>query len=224
MNVSKNEALNTVSAKGQLEKDGHVTICRKGGDTKVLFVGNSITLHAPAPQIGWHGNWGMAASCEENDYVHVVVKGLEERGVKVDFAIAQVSEWERRFDEDLIPLQELHQSAADFAADIVIVRVGENMKKTIIQQGKEYFDRMIRFFLTNPKAKVIVTDSFWEHPVRDPFIKEICAERGYTFCHISDLEKDERTMAIGQFEHKGVSVHPSDFGMSELAKRILAYI
>ena len=29
---------------------------------RVLFLGNSITLHAPAPNIGWTGNWGMAAT------------------------------------------------------------------------------------------------------------------------------------------------------------------
>ncbi len=224
MNPSKNEALNTVSAKGQLKSSGHVTVTLQGGDTKVLFIGNSITRHAPAPQIGWHGNWGMAASALEKDYVHQVVKGLEDRGMKVDFAIAQVAEWERRFDEGIVPLQEFCQEGADFSADLVIVRVGENMKKDIISQGKAYFDQMIRFFLTNPKAKVIVTDSFWEHPVRDPFIQEICRERGYTFCHISDLEKDKDCMALGQFEHKGVSVHPSDLGMARIAERILACI
>ena len=32
---------------------------------KVLFLGNSITLHAPKPDIGWTGNWGMAVSAED---------------------------------------------------------------------------------------------------------------------------------------------------------------
>ncbi len=39
---------------------------------KVLFLGSSITLHAPAPQIGWTGNWSMAASAEEKDCVHLL--------------------------------------------------------------------------------------------------------------------------------------------------------
>jgi len=224
MNESKYEKLNTVKAKGQLESNQYVKFTYKGGDTKVLFVGNSITRHGIAPNIGWHWDWGMAASAEEKDYVHQTVRMLEEKGMKVDFAVAQAAVWETRFDEDLVPLNEFYTTARDFCADVVIVRIGENMKKAILDQGKPYFDNMIRFFASNPNAKVIVTDSFWPHPIRDPFIKEICDERGYTFCKISDLGEDEKCMAIGLFEHKGVAAHPGDYGMEMIARRIAELI
>lgn len=46
---------------------------------RILFLGNSITLHPPLPSIGWNNNWGMAASTAETDYVHVLTSAIEQK-------------------------------------------------------------------------------------------------------------------------------------------------
>lgn len=45
----------------------------------ILYLGNSITLHGP--YVGWalNGDWGMAASAPEKDYVHLVTSSIEAR-------------------------------------------------------------------------------------------------------------------------------------------------
>ena len=215
---------NSVSSKGQLEETKFVKIVRKENSRlKVLFVGNSITRHAPAPQIGWYGDWGMAASCEENDFVHQTMKGIEEKYGPTDYCVAQAAEWERRYFEGNKSLEEFYIPARDFCADVVIIRIGENINRDKNKEinCKPYYDQMIKFFVSNPKAQVIVTDNFWQIEVLDRIFKEVIDENGYTYCKISDLERDEKTMAIGQFEHEGVSMHPSDYGMKKIAERIL---
>ena len=87
-------AKNTVSSKGQVKEYDIVRPVERDGVINVLFLGNSITRHAPAPDIGWDYDWGMAASSEENDYVHVAVKLLEEKFGKINYCIINCGEWE----------------------------------------------------------------------------------------------------------------------------------
>lgn len=218
--VSKNELENTVSAENQL--GGKSLLSHKEGKQglKVLFVGNSITKHGYKADIGWYGEWGMAASCEEKDYVHRTVAMLEEKYGAIDFYIAQCALWERNYERTAEVLNENYSEARDFVADIVVIRIGENMPKGSAPDCKPQFAEMIRFFASNPNARVIVTDSFWRNDARDGMIKEIAEENGYVFCHLCDLELDESNMAIGLFEHRGVAKHPSDKGMEMIAKRI----
>lgn len=69
---------NTVSARGQLKDSEYIKYTfKEGAKLRVLFVGNSITRHGVKEEIGWMRDCGMAASCLEKDYVHLVVKGLE---------------------------------------------------------------------------------------------------------------------------------------------------
>ena len=218
---SKYGALNTVSAANQLKEGEYSKVFANGGDLKILFVGNSITKHGYLAEIGWLCDWGMAASCEEKDYVHLVVNELRKSG-PVDYSIAQISKWETDYQNTDTILPSYFQSAIDFAADIVVIRIGENMHKIEDEKVcKENFAKMIKYFCKNPNAKVIVTNLFWNKVVLNRIIKEIANENNYIFCDISDLEKDEKTMAIGLFEHEGVAVHPGDYGMKCIAERIL---
>ena len=78
---------------------------------RILFLGNSITLHGPKPDIGWTGNWGMAASAEEMtrtvDQVETVSVELRDagRGVqdalqKLDANVEAMAEQSRRTGSD----------------------------------------------------------------------------------------------------------------------------
>ena len=61
-----------ITVSGQREKE---TVY----DLKVLVWGASLAKHPPADSLYWYGNWGMAASSEENDMAHRIVHYLEEK-------------------------------------------------------------------------------------------------------------------------------------------------
>lgn len=222
---SKNAEANTVSAVGQIDVNKFVTIFKRGGTKKVLFFGNSITRHEPNENIGWMGDWGMAASSKENDYVHLVVKELDKKFGKVDYCIAQGAMWEWEYKTSDAVMNEYYSAAKSFDADIIIIRIGENItaQKHLEVNCKPHFAKAVDFLVGKNAKKVIITDMFWYAIYNDCF-KEVCEEKGYTFCHLTDLENDERTMAKGLFEHQGVASHPGDYGMQCIAQRILEKI
>lgn len=217
-------ANNSVSAKNQVEEYDIVRVKSRGGKKRVLFVGNSITRHAPAPEIGWLPDWGMAASAEENDYVHVAVRLIEEKlGEKIDYATACCGDWERNYwdDEQISRWQE----ASDFKADVLVIRIGENIWGQREKLGTlplyPHFDKMVKFFRSNPNAKVIITDLFWSYDGIDDVIYKVAADNGYTLVKIGDIGAKDENKALGQFEHSGVAIHPNDRGMAAIAERIV---
>ena len=221
---SKNAASNTVSALGQIDVNKFVSIYNRGGNKKVLFFGNSITRHEPNASIGWHGDWGMAASSKEKDYVHLVVAELDKKYGKVDYCIAQGAMWEWGYRNTEEVLDEYYSALKEFDADIVVIRIGENITaaKHLEVSCKPHFAKAVDYLAGNAE-KVIITDMFW-YSVYNDCLKEVCEEKGHTFCHLTDLEQDEKTMAKGLFEHQGVAGHPGDYGMQCIADRILAKI
>ena len=214
---------NDVSAAAQVRRSNYVGVVEQGGKTNVLFLGNSITRHEPKKEIGWENDWGMAATKRENDYVHVAVRLMEERIGKVNYCIANCGEWELNYFQD--GLLSSWEAARRFQADIVVVRLGEN-----ILQAREHFaahpiaphyKAMVEYFAAKKGAKVILTDLFWRQEEINAAIDAVARQTGYPLVSLGDLGEEKENMAIGQFWHDGVAIHPNDTGMRKIAERIV---
>jgi hypothetical protein len=91
-------AKNTVDSKNQLKDTPLVRFHNiDGNGIRIMFLGNSMTLHGSAPAIGWYPECGMAASAPEKDYVHILEKKVLEVDPNASFCICQVANWEREY-------------------------------------------------------------------------------------------------------------------------------
>lgn len=197
-----------------------------GAALKVLFVGNSITIHEPNADLGWYGCYGMAASCRDNDYVHVAKKLIKEKYGSVSIAVLHASAWERSFwQSDALDRDDI-RSAREFEPDVAVIRIGENAHTFVTPKHdfKIGYERFVKYLCPNPKTKIIVTDQFWQCEKLDNPIKVLAAENGWQFVHIGDLGQSDENKAIGLFEHGGVASHPGDLGMKRIAERIAEHI
>ena len=225
MDIRRFEAENTVSAENQLRDDERFSGQDERGGLRVLFVGNSITLHAPKADIGWHVNWGMAASSEENDYVHQTMSLIRALRPDADMRIAQIATWECEYwaaEKTLSPVA----AARDWRPDIVVIRLGENTPESALAEhpyAPALID-MMNFFTRNGEAHLVVTDLFWPNPKKDAEIKKAARSLNAPLVHIGDLGTRDDMKAIGLFEHSGVAAHPGDLGMLTIAERLFEAI
>ena len=208
---------NTVSAKNQMVNatEDLSFLGDENAKIKILVVGNSITRHGPNKEIGWERDWGMAASEPEKDYVHLLYAMLTETGKDVFMRISQCADWEVNFRKD--DSLDKYQEDREFQADIVVFRLGEN----VAEADRPYFKEPLKQFIEYicPTGKVVYTTCFWENPIIDQAIQAVALERG-EICINGCFSKEEKNMALGQFTHGGVAMHPSDAGMEEIAKAI----
>ncbi len=212
---------NNVSAENQLKPSHFVTFLNpEGKGRRILFLGNSMTLHGVAKEIGWNSCHGMAASSPEKDYVHLIAKHVNEIDPEVAFCICQAAEWERNYQtgENCYPLFE---NARAFNADIIIMRVVENCPASLdVKLFEKSLASLLDYLNPSGKAKIILTTGFWQHP-GDAAIRAYGASHKLPIVELGDLGNDDSMKAIGKFEHTGVANHPGDLGMEKMAERIL---
>ena len=216
---------NTVSAQEQLSRSNFIKFdFPNNNGTRVMFVGNSITLHGIRPEIGWYHEWGMAASAKDKDYVHLLETKIKQLDPNATFCVCQVAEWERRYKEGSSVLSQ-YEAARAFNADLIILRFIENVPKDGYESDTflRELDALVNYLNVTGKAKLIITTGFWRHP-GDNDIRTYANEKGIPCVELGDLGENEQMKAIGLFEHKGVANHPGDMGMMEISSRIMEAI
>ena len=192
---------------------------------KILFLGNSITWHAPKPSIGWYGNWGMAASSLENDYVHILSRSVSEiTGTPPEIMVENIAAFESNYETYDLALLNEHM---EFGADTVILAIGENVRDVGSEDSRIRFRagvlRLLNALKDAGNPTIIVRSSFWPDEVEDNILKSVAEEVGGVFVDISGLSNDESNYAR-EHAHEGVAAHPSDKGMQAIADLLLEAI
>ena len=192
---------------------------------KLLILGNSVALHGPAPQIGWTGNWGMAASSLDKDFAHVLHSQVcKVTQGKPKLQVLNLADFERKqtdFDFD----QGLKESLA-FDADMIIVAVGANAPALETEEAKlryrTAFEQLLSRLQSKKSTTLLVRGEFWPDPTKEQIMREVCEKAGGTYVPLKDLNKEPANLgsADQKFEHAGVAGHPGDRGMQLIADEL----
>jgi hypothetical protein len=192
---------------------------------KILFLGNSITQHGPAPDIGWTGDWGMAASSREKDYVHLLLDRISKEADGVPKAmIRNIADLERKQTD--FNISEGLKDELAFEADVVILAIGENVPSPKTDDARKRLTAALRDLLAqlgrHGHPKVFVRSEFWPDAEKDGLLKKACEDAGDIFVDLGKIAADPKNSARSEREikHAGVAGHPGDKGMSAIADEL----
>lgn len=193
---------------------------------KVLFLGNSITLHGPKADIGWTGNWGMAASSAEKDYVHLVTAGLTRAAGKApQILVRNIASFER--DYTSFDLEKQLRDAIDFQADLIILAIGENVKGLSSPEEETAFAkqvlRLLKLMKGDRSPTLVIRSSFWPNVPKDRALRQVCDQLQGRFVDLKGIgaSPENRASLEREYKHQGVAAHPGDRGMRAIAEAIL---
>ena len=201
--------------------------CAFAAPANLVVIGNSLTKHAPYPAIGWEGNWGMAASSEEQDYAHVLKKMIESKSKSpVELTIENRGKFERGFwleEEQKLP-SPLEKQLKH--ASYVVIQLGDNVSDSDFSTydfKKSYQDFIQQIRKTSPQdSQIFCLGPWWHNDKKAEAIKNGCIQGGGSYIEISDIARAASSKASSErsFKNNGVASHPGNRGMKQIAEKI----
>lgn len=211
------------------------------GDVRVLMIGNSILHHGPNNNLGWSGNWGMAASAEENDYAHILHNYISnEVPENTHLQIMNFASWEKNWNSIVLSEDEKALEARNYSADIICIRLGENVAygleigTSMKEDFKTAFEQFVTYVSGIDQGRspiIIIGGNFWNFKQYvDTAMEEVCSSQQWPYVAIwpttynpNNPDYHSLYTAFGvdyldqESTDEGVLQHPDDAGMQKIA-------
>lgn len=193
---------------------------------QIVLIGNSITLHSPEPDIGWTGNWGMAASRAHKDYVHDLARIIKEHQLDpVRLVVLNLSAIEKGSSHG-----EIHQldNLSGGQGSYAIVFLGDNVTddKDAIESFAGRYGALLASLQQRGFKHLFCVSTWWTNPAKNYAIKSVCTQHYGQYIPLDDIAKKPENHAYSErhFKLAGVGNHPGNLGMQKIAQRIYSYI
>lgn len=178
---------------------------------KVVILGNSITYAPAYAPIGWYGSWGMAATTEAADYVHVLTDSLKTKDPNVMVKIKNIEAFEEDpthydFDVELKALK-------DLKPDLVVLCDGDDLTSAsdFVTYEKRFSALIDYFKADNANTIVLSAGAVWSDHV------DAIVQKHPPYVLLSSMLTIPGSLSFGLWTNPGIALHPSDKGMKYIA-------
>lgn len=208
------------------------------GDTfEYIAIGNSVTCNVIDETLWW-GEWGMAATAPEKDYVHLIMDWLEENaGQQVSSTVLNLKPWELAEDRSKV----LNEYKDFFHKDVelITIQTGENITEYKENLEKDYMELISMIKEKAPNAQILVLgEVLWPSEDIEEAKKAACEELNLTFVDMTFFLNNYEAMyrsKIGatvngadgeehKIENEVVAAHPNNQGMQVIAEEVTKHI
>ena len=202
---------------------------------KTLFIGNSLLQGLGSAEKG--GRFGMCATDSRHDYYYYVTSAILKKNPTAVFTKLSGTAFEGSTDLDTAGrwyAAKRYLFKEDL--DLIIIQLGDNVNDNEKQAA---FGNNIRHLLAQikadcPKARVICVGTWYYRPTVISDYIRACKENGCDFVSIQNLLSTQTLPPAGtivtyndgttQIAEGGSLIHPNNYGMELIAKRIVAQL
>jgi hypothetical protein len=196
----------------------------------ILFLGNSITRHGPDPSLQWAGDWGMAASRADLDFVSLTLGQVRQATHSaISGSVVSASHLEQEFYQ-LTPSRVRALLAGIRQPVMIVVQLGDNVDLSGDRASGMEFAQQYGVLLAGLRerfgtaARLACIGKWWPAPSIDFEIQMECSRAGGSYVDLADVysqpwsnASSERAVTVAQ-----VGAHPGDRAMREIANRVAA--